>query len=430
MGSWPALLALLLAVSSGMPASFTAPPVRLSARPPAWQGQGQGQEEAVQRMARELVPQVERAVGLKFRRPPVVALRSRDQVRAYVSRKMEEQLPPPELNATQRAYRAFGLVADSIDLRRLMLDLYGEQVAGYYDPDSSVLYVVRGAEPIMVRFILAHELVHALQDQYMSLNAILKMHRQNDRQMAGQAVSEGQATLASMQALAPGANLSNLAGMARQLREGIRSQQESMPVFGAAPRIIQEGLLFPYLAGADFVRGFNERRTRADEVPYGDRMPVSTEQILHAGKYSSRERPARIRLAASAGDTLIYDDDFGEFETRIALESWGEGEGEALAAASGWNGDRFEILGTRSGTALVWVAAWDTPADAAEFEAALRTGWQRRTGARPGRYSSGRAERRWKVDALTLGGVPVVRLVDAPATWRGWQALPSAQVGR
>jgi hypothetical protein len=419
---------LVLPVAGPLVRSSACPPVRVSARLPTWQGPGQ--DEAVQRMARELIPQVERAVGLTFRRPPVVALRSRDQVRTFVGRKIAEQLPPPELSATQRAYRAFGLVPDTTDLRRLMLDLYGEQVAGYYDPDSSVLYVVRGAEPMMVRLILAHELVHALQDQYTPLNAILKLHRQNDRQMAGQAVTEGQATLASMQALAPGADLSDLAGMWRQVRERIRSQQESMPVFAAAPRIIQEGLLFPYLAGADFVRGFNQRRVRSDEVPYGTRMAVSTEQILHPAKYTARERPARIRLARPAGDTLVYEDDFGEFETRIVLESWGVGEEDAVAAASGWNGDRFEILGTRSGTALLWVVAWDSPADAAEFAAALRSGWRRRTGAASGRYGAGGSERRWQVDALTVGSAPVVRLADGPASWAGWRALPVPRLGR
>jgi hypothetical protein len=248
--------------------------------------------------------------------------------------------------------------------------------------------------------------------------------------MAGQAVTEGQATLASLQALAPGADLGDLSGMWRQVRDGIRSQQASMPVFAAAPRIIQEGLLFPYLAGADFVRGFNQRRARPDEVPFGARMPVSTEQILHPAKYTAKERPARVRLAVPAGDTLVYDDDFGEFETRIVLESWGADEEDAVAAASGWNGDRFEVLGTRSGTALVWVAAWDTPADAAEFATALRAGWQRRTGSAPGRYGAGRGERRWQVDTLTVGTVPVVRLADAPASWAGWRALPAARLGR
>jgi hypothetical protein len=218
--------------------------------------------------------------------------------------------------------------------------------------------------------------------------------------------------------------------MWRQMREGIRSQQEAMPVFSAAPRIIQEGLLFPYLAGADFVRGFNLRRTQADEQPYGERMPVSTEQILHPGKYTARERPARIRLSVPPGDTLVYDDDFGEFETRVALESWGVSEADAIAAAGGWNGDRFKVLGARSGTALIWVSAWDDTDAAGEFEATLRAGWQRRSGAASGRYGAGRGERRWQVDRLTVAGVPVVRLVDAPAAWPAWQSLPAVRLIR
>ena len=397
------------------------------AQSPAPQRPG-AQDDGAQRIAREIIPQVERAVGLPFKRPPVVALRSREQVRTYLDHKMAEELPPAELAGITRAYRAFGLVPDTLDLRRLMLDLYGEQVAGFYDPDSTVLYVVRGAEPMMVRLILAHELVHALQDQYTPLNAILKLRRQNDRQMAGQAVAEGQATLASIQALAPDADLSQLSRGWQQTRDAIRSQQSGMPVFAAAPHLVQEDLIFPYLAGLDFVRAFDERRTDPREEPYGERMPVSTEQILHPSKYTARERPARVRLAVPAGDTLLYDDDFGEFDTRTALEAWGANANDAVVAASGWNGDRFEVLGGRLGTALVWAVAWDSPADAAEFERALRLGWQRRTGAAEGSYAAAGSQRRWRVDRLTLSGVAVVRLTDAPAGWAGWRAAPAVTV--
>lgn len=388
----------------------------------------QAQDDGVQRIAREIVPQVERAVGRTFKRAPVVALRSRDQVRTYLNHKMAEELPPAELAGVTRAYRAFGLVPDTLDLRRLMLDLYGEQVVGFYDPDSSMLYVVRGAEPMMVRLILAHELVHALQDQYMPLNAILKLRRQNDRQMAGQAVAEGQATLASIQALAPNADLGQLMRGWQEMREAIRSQQSAMPVFAAAPHLLQEDLIFPYLAGLDFVRAFDERRTDPQEEPYGERMPISTEQILHPGKYTARERPTRVRLAVPAGDTLVYDDDFGEFDTRTALESWGASGPDAVVAASGWNGDRFEVLGSRSGTALVWAVAWDAPAEAAEFARALRAGWQRRTGTAEGSYVSKGSRRRWQVESATLSGVAVVRLTDAPAEWAGWRTAPAATV--
>ena len=335
-------------------------------------------QRSAQQIARDVIPDVERAVGLTFKRAPAIEVRSREQVRGYLNREMAEAMPPRELAGVQRAYRAFGLVPDSLDLRRLMLDLYAEQVAGYYDPDSAALFVVRGADPLVLKLILAHELVHALQDEYTPLNAILKLRRQNDRQMAGQAVAEGQATLASIEALAPGIDLDEALGSWDRVRDLIRQQQTAMPVFATAPAIIREGLLFPYLAGAQFMRDFNARRVRPDEEPYGDRMPISTAQVLHPHVYTSRQAPLGVGFVRPAArDTLVYDDDFGEFETRIALETWGVDTADAVAAAAGWDGDRFEVLGAGGGTVVLWASAWTTPADADEFERALVGGWEK-----------------------------------------------------
>lgn len=374
-------------------------------------------ENAALQIAREVTPSVEQAVGLKFKREPAILVRTREQVRGYLSREMAEQMPPRELAAVQRTYRAFGLIPDTTDLRKLMLDLYSEQVAGYYDPDSSALFAVRGEDPIQLKLVLAHELVHALQDQYMSLNAILKLRRQNDRQMAGQAVAEGQATLAGLQASFPGVDLAQSLGDWDRVREVIRSQQAAMPVFATAPPIIQEGLLFPYLAGAQFMRDFDTRRARPSEEPYGDRLPVSTAQILHAGLYTSHTLPERVGFGPDPGDTLVYDDDFGEFETGVALKTWGVDQAVAEAAADGWDGDRFEVLGSPSGTVVMWAAAWRTPQDADQFQRALTEGW--------GRKHPRGGSVRWQVDQLNVRGVPVVRLVAAPAAWKGWARLPA-----
>ena len=394
--------------------------------------------QSAQGIADSVIPAVERAVGLKFRRPPVIEVRSRDAVRGYLSRKLAEDLPPSELLAVERTYRAFGLVPDSLDLRKLMLDLYSEQVAGYYDPDSAALFVVRGADPAALKLIMAHELVHALQDEYTSLNAIMKLRRQNDRQMAGQAVAEGQATLASIEALAPGVDLDDVLGNWDEVRRMIRSQQSAMPVFASAPPIIRETLLFPYLAGAQFMRDFDARRARPDEEPYGERMPISTAQVLHPHVYAMHQVPERLGFERPpARDTLVYDDDFGEFETRISLETWGLDTADAVAAAAGWDGDRFEVLGTPAGTAVVWASAWSTPADATEFERALVEGWARRTGAASppaaadgARYGAGAGTRRWKVELLTIRGTGVVRLVDGPARWDGWERSPDVTLAR
>ena len=380
-------------------------------------------DDGAQRVAQQIIPTIERAVGLTFRRPPVIAVRSREQVRQFLINKLAQEFPPAELQATSRTYRAFRLVPDTLDLRQMMVNLYSEQVAGFFDPDSGKLFIVRGADPAMVRVIMAHELVHALQDQYTHLNSILKLKRHNDRQMAGQAVMEGQATVASISALIPGGQVPDFSQAIGAMREGIRQQQSAMPVFAAAPKILQEGLLFPYLAGAEFIQAFDERRASPDEMPFNDRLPVSTEQILHFSRYTAHEAPATVAIAASPGDTLVYDDDFGEFETRVALESWGVSEDEATAAAGGWNGDRYAILGTPAGTALIWAVAFDTPADAQDFERVLRRSWGNTAQA-----TNGTRNRRWTVETLDLGGVKTVRLVDAPNEWAGWRRIPAVRV--
>ena len=153
-------------------------------------------------------------------------------------------------------------------------------------------------------------------------------------------------------------------------------------------------------------------------------MPVSTEEVLHPSRYTANDRPARVGFAPAGRDTLVYDDDLGEFETRVALETWGAGEAQAIAAAAGWNGDRYEVLGSTSGTALVWASAWDTPGDASEFAQALRQAWER------ARSRGAAAGRRWQVDSQVVAGVSVVRLVDAPSAWQGWNRLPMPRLTR
>ena len=91
-----------------------------------------------------------------------MAIRSRQQVRAYLIRKLDEQLPPPNLKGLETTYKLFGLLPDTLQLRALLVDLYTEQVAGYYDPDSATLFAVADADPAQLRLVLAHEMIHAL----------------------------------------------------------------------------------------------------------------------------------------------------------------------------------------------------------------------------------------------------------------------------
>jgi hypothetical protein len=316
---------------------------------------------------RRIVPQIERAVGLKFKTPPKVEARSREEVRGYLQRKFEEELPSKDLESQTWVYKRLGLVPDTMNLRAFMLDLLTEQVAGYYDPLTKVLYVVSGAPDDMVGITLTHELIHALQDQYVNLDSIVSGRDDNDRTMAAQAVIEGQATFEQLVAMSGGINpATRLPGGWEQMREVIRREQGSMPVFNRAPPIIQETLLFPYLNGSDFVRRFQERYP--GKVPF-QAMPASTEQLLHNDAYfaTRRDEPVRITLPPLRGGNVTYENNLGEFEIRLFLFEHLHDQNAALRGAAGWDGDRYAIVKTPRGDALAWLTVWDSPVDAAEF---------------------------------------------------------------
>jgi len=371
----------------------------------------------VDAVARQVIPKVEKAVGLKFKKPPTIAVRSRDQVQAYLGRKLDQDLPPAELEQITTAYRLFRLIPDTLDLRQLLIALYSEQVVGYYDPDSLTLYVVDKAPREQLRLVLAHELVHALQGQYVALDSLLDVKNQNDRRNAAQAVMEGQATLASVVAmLARPAGELDMPAFWGQYRETVRREQQRMPVFSTAPLLIREGLIFPYLAGADFVRWFVKQYP--DTVPYGRRIPVSTEQILHPDRYLHEDRPADLRFAR--GPEPDFEDNLGEFETRILLTVLSGSESQASAGAEGWAGDRYGVFPAGAGShALVWWTVWDTDAAARRFATVMDREWKKV--ARP--------DRRGVVERLELEGYPGVRLTDAPIAWSGWRNPPTVTTG-
>jgi hypothetical protein len=375
-----------------------------------------GSEAAVlARLVDSLRVPVERASGLAFRTPPRSALRSREQVRAYLVAKLDEELPPARMRGLETAYRLFGLLPDSLELRTLLLDLYAEQVAGYYDPDSATLFGVAGADRAQLRLVLAHEMVHALQGQYLPLDSILESTSNNDRLTAAQSVLEGQATLASIDVLTPGQGVTRTPQFWEMYRDQVREQQSAMPVFARAPLVVREALIFPYLDGAEFMHWWRTSGPK-DTLPYGPRMPVSTEQILHPDRYSRHDEPVPLAFAPDSG--IMYEDVLGENEIRVLLAALAGSDEVQTVVPIGWGGDRYRVYSTPAGPALVWYVVWDDQRSAERF---VRT-------AGPGLGRTARKGYRAALEATNVGGRPATRYVLAPEGWEKWEAVPG--VGR
>ncbi|HEX3926725.1 MAG TPA: hypothetical protein VHW65_01905 [Gemmatimonadales bacterium] len=361
-----------------------------------------------------LMPAVAKATGLEFKSVPKSAIRTREQIRAYLVAKFAREMPPARLDGIANAYRLLGMLPDSLDVRQLFLDLYTEQIAGFYDPDSLTLFAVAGSDPAQLRLVLAHELVHALQHEYVPLDSILHDTTDADQLGAAQAMLEGQATLASMVALFPTADLINNDAFWDSFRDQLRQQQFGTTLFAKAPLVIREGLTFPYVSGAEFVRWF--RKTHPGNEPFGGAMPRSTEQVLHTDRYARGDVPLEVRFAADTG--ITFEDTFGEFDIEV-LRAIVQGTTDVRTdPAIGWGGDRLRVYRSAGGPALVWVIVWDEPRNAAWFASQV---------AAP-LVLKGRPGYRTVVDSLMIGGKTATRVVVAPLGWNRWKSLPVAEI--
>ena len=384
----------------------------------ACRGEAAG-EGPYDREVSEAMPRIEASTGLKFKTKPKVEARSKDEVRSFLLKKFDEETPAQSLAGEGAAYKLLGMIPDSMDLRAFLMRVLNEQIVGYYDPAVKTLYVVKGADEQVVGITITHELVHALQDQYVNLDSIQKSTDDGDRTMAAQAVIEGQAQFEQLSIMVGGAeNIAARVGGRDKIRELIRENQSAMPVFATAPMVIQETLLFPYLSGADFVQRFKEQKGKMN--PLSD-LPVSTEQVLHTPAYFStpRDEPSLVVLPTPRGTSKVYENDLGEFGTRLFLYQHLNDPTLAGRAAAGWDGDRYMVVQGTGGKGIVWVTVWDSALEAAEFSDAVIRATIRRTGTGERRVAEGGATfaakgRTVSILPRTVGDRALVIYTDLP----------------
>lgn len=328
-------------------------------------------------MVAELLPELAARSGLELRDPVRVERRSRAHLERYLEVKLDEEMPPEEEERLTRAYALLGLVPPDLDLRALLLSVYTEQVAGFYDPDSTALFVLDDQPPEDLTTVLVHELVHAVQDQAADLDSLTHPDRGNDRQTAAQAAIEGHATLVMLEQMmertqGQEVDLSEIPDFGERIAPALQALGSQYPALASAPRVVQESLLFPYLEGAGFVQTLWQA-AEGRPAPFGEHLPQSTEQVIHgdvavAGK--AVDEPSTVEVEV-VGARVLYQNGLGELETRIFLE---DVTGAPPETASGWDGDRYLLLEAPGAGALVWASVWDDTPARDRFVTAVREG--------------------------------------------------------
>jgi len=317
-------------------------------------------DATLRKLASELLPDLAARSGLELREPVRLEMRSREELVRYLESKLDEELPEEEARATVEAYALFGLVPDTLDLREVLLALYTEQVAGFYEPDSTALFVMDDQPEALLEGLLVHELVHAVQDQWVDLGALTDPKLGSDRATAAQAAIEGHATLVMLEYMAEQAqgtpvDLGALPNFANLLRSQLEGARDQFPALAAAPPVIQESLLFPYLEGAGYVHGLWAQGDRV--APFGEYLPKSTEQILGG---TADDVPIELAMSVSGAD-ILHEDVLGRLELGVMLDQH-LGPGSARFA-DGWGGDRYVLVEVGTGErGLIWYSVWDDEA--------------------------------------------------------------------
>ena len=280
-----------------------------------------------------------------------------------------------QIQSYQEGLTTLGLWPADRDLAGELVAVYAEEIAGLYLPAQRTLYLVDDApsswslrllstftrRDLQLEMILSHELVHFLQHQAFAdlMDPDPFWRSQGDVASAIQAALEGDALhfgFASLEIEPPAAD---------ELRAAMEEANttRSHGTLAEAPALLRLTVNFPYAHGY----GLSLREGRALLAA----PPASTEQVLHPEK---RHEPfqaidlAGLRAALPASCKVDFEDTLGELGISVLLRDLGSDE--AAVVWEGWDGDRWLAARCEGRRELVWLTAWDSEADAAEFAAA------------------------------------------------------------
>lgn len=342
--------------------------------------------ETLVAMADDITRQVVALRGLELKHPFSKGVLDRAGISARLHERLAKEYNPDEIQIESRMLKRLGLLPADVDYLKLLDDLLMEQVAGFYDPYSTQLYVADWLDGSLQQPAMAHEIEHALQDQHFNLkNFATPLKEDGDRQLARSALVEGDGTAVMLEFVAQSLNidvahlpdaLETIAGQlnSNQMQAGASAGSGNDRLV-QAPRFLRETLTFPYFSGMKFVLATRKGHpwSRINEV-FRD-PPESTEQILHPEKYQAREHPVAVTstvLRSLGSAKELRRDVLGEFGWSLLLVVHLD---DALAqrAAAGWGGDRVVAYGGPEGPlAVATLSTWDTEQDALEMESALR----------------------------------------------------------
>ena len=351
------------------------------------------QEKELFRSVNQILQFASQDTGLPIKHSVKRKLITREAVARYVEDRMRDDKDTQRLERSQAVLIKFGLLPPNFDLHTEFLRLLREQVAAYYDSKTKTVNLLDWVPPDQQKPVLAHELTHALQDQYVGLEKWeLAGGKEDDSplpdnqeevveeaQAAREALAEGQAMIVLLDySLAPlGMNVLKAPEAVETLRAGMGDSADS-PIFSAAPMYLRESMLMPYTFGSDFVNYVLQHRGK--DAAFGgalEKPPLSTRQVMEPETYLKGETVEPLKIPDL--DKLVgpnyerYDfGGIGEFDVYLLAKQYAPDKDPKNYYAN-WRGGYYLAVHAKGAPedriALLYVSRWDSPEAAQEFAA-------------------------------------------------------------
>ncbi len=290
-----------------------------------------------------------------------------DDMRKHFSTSVDDKVEKLR-QADQQAMILFGVLDPKSDLNKLVTNMQADQVAGYYTTKDKKMVVRKDGETSADdQMTIAHEYVHALQDQNFDLQKMDSQCKNDDECLALTSLIEGDATLSMI------LYRNNFVPVVDLAKARSDSANVNMATIDSVPSFMSASFIFPYEEGLNYVyKIYQNGQWTAVNKLYAN-PPHSTEQILHPDKYQQNHGPVEVSLPVITptlkGDWhAVNDNVMGELGWQLIFAQH-MGPGAANVAAMGWGGDHYVLLqkGSSNTYVIVMKTYWDNQAESDEF---------------------------------------------------------------
>ena len=244
-----------------------------------------------------------------------------------------------------------GLYAPGTNLKVQTMRVLSSQVVGFYDPQDREMILINSKSQRALssqiagffthkdstsEMLIAHELTHALQDQYFGVQAALdRIVGNDDRRLALKSVAEGDAMLVGYGYVSGRVDAETIGTLTTNLDDMPKLFDLQSP---DTPAALRDALIFQYTDGTRFVgEAFRRGGWNAVNALYRN-PPLSTRQILDPALYFVHPSPPLTITVGGWAPALqgwheIAENTYGELLLRVILTARSGRPGDSRAGA-------------------------------------------------------------------------------------------------